>query len=203
MYVPGSFAETDAGVLAALIGDYGFATLVGVADGAPFASHVPLLYDRDAGPHGTLTGHLARANPHWRCFGGGALAIFHGPHAYISPTWYASTPAVPTWNYAVVHAYGTPRPLDDAGAAQAVLERLIAAYEPCGWSLDRLDGKYLDAQIRGIAAFEIPITRLEGKFKLNQNKSPDDRRGAIAGLRAAGDAGSAALADLMARREGE
>ncbi len=207
MYVPSHFAETDARTLAALMRDHDFAILVTTANGAPVASHLPLLFDEGRGDHGTIVGHLARANPQWRRFDGSAqaLAIFQGPHAYVSPTWYASAAAVPTWNYAVVHVYGAPRVIDDGDGAKAVLERLVAKHEQgraVPWRLDRLDGKYLAAQLRGIVAFEMPVARIEGKFKLNQNKPAADRRGAIAGLRASADAGSDALADLMMRREG-
>jgi transcriptional regulator len=205
LYVPDHFAEADA--LATLMRSHGFAALVTVTNDAPVVSHLPLLFDDARGARGTLVGHMARANPQWRGFDGSAqaLAIFNGPHAYISPNWYASAPSVPTWNYAVVHVYGAPRVIDHRDGAKAVLERLVATHEegkPDPWSLDRLDGKYLDAQLRGIVAFEMPVTHIEGKFKLNQNKSAEDRRGAIAGLRACADAGSGALADLMTRREG-
>jgi len=206
VYVPGAFSETDAGALAALMRDHGFATLVTVVDGAPVASHVPLIFEPECGPRGTLYGHLARANPQWRAFDGAreALAIFHGPHAYVSPNWYRDPArAVPTWNYAVAHVHGAPRAIDDAGEARAVLARLVAAYEGGRaepWSLDRLDARFLAAQLRGIVAFEMPVARIEGKFKLNQNKPPEDRAGVIAGLRDESRADARALADLMARR---
>ncbi len=207
MYVPGAFSETDPRALAALMRDYGFATLVTVADGTPVASHVPLIFEPERGPRGTLYGHLARANPQWRTFDGvrETLAVFHGPHGYVSPNWYRDPArAVPTWNYAVAHVYGAPRAIDDVREAKAVLARLVAAYEDgraAPWSLDRLDARFLAAQLRGIVAFEMPVARIEGKFKLNQNKPPEDRAGVIAGLRDEPYADARALADLMARRE--
>ena len=120
MYIPKSFQVTDPEVLAAFIRAHSFATLVSAVDGTPFATHLPLLLDQ-----GTLLGHVARANPHWQAFDGQreALAIFHGPHAYISPTWYATGPAVPTWNYAAVHVYGAPR-LIEGEALAALVDRL-------------------------------------------------------------------------------
>ncbi len=202
MYVPRHFAETDRGELHAHIRAYGFATLVSVRDGAPFATHVPLLLDPSRAPLGTLVGHVARANPHVDSFDGRtpALAIFHGPHAYVSPRWYTSDAAVPTWNYTAVHAAGTPRVLKDPGAVRALLEQMAETYEaPAAepWSLDRLSLRVADGLQRAIVAFELPIDRLEGKRKLSQNKPAADRAGVIDGLRAEGDAASVAIADAM------
>jgi transcriptional regulator len=206
MYVPRHFSEDHVPTLHGLMAQYGFATLVTTGDGAPFASHLPLLVDREAGEFGTLIGHMARANPQWRGFDGEtpALAVFQGPHAYISPSWYESEQAVPTWNYAAVHAYGVPRIVEDHDAALAVLEALVAVHEgsgPAAWRIDSQTADYRDSQIRGIVAFEIPITRLEGKFKLSQNKSEADRLGAARGLRDSGDALAVELARMMEARE--
>src|SRR5579864_6650019 len=108
MYIPPAFRIEDKAKLAAFLRQHSFATLITQDDAAPFASHLPMLFRPDRGPHGTLLAHMARANPQWQHFAGGreALAIFHGPHGYISPSWYETAPAVPTWNYAAVHAYG-------------------------------------------------------------------------------------------------
>jgi len=127
MYLPSQFRETDRDRIATLVRDYPLATLVTVDDGAPFVGHVPLLHDPAAG---LLLGHLARANPQWRHLAGGqaVLAVFHGPHAYVSPGWYG-TPGVPTWNYAVVHARGRARLVEERAAALAILERLTAVHE--------------------------------------------------------------------------
>ena len=202
MYVPRHFSEDHLPTLQGLMAQYGFATLVTTRDGAPVASHLPLLVDRECGEFGRLIGHMARANPQWRGFDGKtqALAVFQGPHAYISPRWYESEQAVPTWNYAAVHAYGAPRIIEDHDAALAVLEALVAVHEgagPAAWRIDSQTADYRDSQIRGIVAFEIPITRLEGKFKLSQNKSEADRLGAARGLRDSGDALAAELARMM------
>src|SRR5262249_39789477 len=113
MYIPGAFAVEDRAVLYDFLDRFGFATLVSVVDGAPFGPPLPMLLDREGG---RLLGHVARANPHWHGFDGEreALVVFHGPHAYVSPSWYAAALAVPTWNYAAVHVYGRPRPVTDA-----------------------------------------------------------------------------------------
>jgi transcriptional regulator len=187
MYRPAEFREDDRGALYALIRAHGFATLVTVADGAPFASHLPLLLDE---AHGALLGHVARANPQWRHFGPGeAVAIFQGPHGYVSPSWYATAPAVPTWDYVAVHAYGRPRVIEDPAAVRRLLARLVASAEsalPAPWSLD-LPEDFLARMVHGIVAFEMPLDRLAGKRKLSQNRSPADRAGVVAGLRAAGN----------------
>jgi transcriptional regulator len=202
MYVPKHFAETDVARLHALMRAHAFATLVSGIDGAPFATHVPLLLDAERGEFGTLVGHMARANPHWQAFDGSrpALAIFHGPHAYVSPRWFASTPNVPSWNYEVVHASGAPRVLDDPTGVRALLERSAAVFEAGAkeaWTLASVTENYVAGLQRGIVAFEIPIERLEGKRKLSQNKPAPDRAGVAAGMRAEGGAGAIAIAAAM------
>jgi len=205
MYVPGSFAEKDLTALHQLIRRNAFATLVTVGDdSAPVASHVPFLLDAERGANGTLLGHLARANPQWRSFGQDeVLVIFQGPHAYVSPTWYAGGDNVPTWNYAVAHAYGRPRLLEEAEAVRGVIERLVEVYEggrSPAWSTRSVPAEFVERLLGAIVAFEIPIGRLEGKFKFNQNKSAADRAGVVSALRAEGGALEAELADLMAAR---
>ena len=207
MYRPRQFAEADTQNLHALMRAYGFATLVTAGEGAPVASHLPLLIAPEQGAFGTLVGHMARANPQWRGFGNGreALAVFQGAHAYVSPSWYATVPAVPTWNYAAVHAYGAPGVVEDHDAALAILARLVATHEaglPDPWSIDRLPAEFRDTQVRGIVAFEMPIARLEGNFKLSQNKPHADRRDAAAGLRATGDPLALEVARMMDERAG-
>ncbi len=201
MYVPKHFAETDVVRLHALMRAHSFATLISVLDGAPFATHVPLLLDSGRGPLGTLVGHVARANPQRRAFDGRspALAIFHGAHAYVSPRWFVSAPSVPSWNYEVVHANGAPRVLDDPAVVHALLERSAALFEAGAeqpWTPAAFES-YVAGLQRGIVAFEIPIERLEGKRKLSQNKSAADRAGAAAGLRAEGRPGDVAIAAAM------
>ena len=206
MYVPQAFAEQDVARIRAFLDANGFAILVGAVKGRPFATHVPLLYDPDRGEHGTLTGHMARANPHWRGFDGAteALAVFAGPHCYVSPRWYEMHPSVPTWNYAAVHAYGVPRPIEDAAAVRSLLARTTAQYEGTGqdaWSMDGLPDPHVENMIRGIVAFEIPVSRIEAKFKLSQNRPPADRKRVIAALAESADPLDGAVAALMRARE--
>lgn len=202
MYVPSAFAETDLARLHALMRERSFATLVSVVDGELFATHVPLLLDAARGARGTLVGHVARGNPHARAFDGAtpALAIFHGPHAYVSPSAYASAPNVPTWNYVAVHAGGRPRVVEDAAAVRAWLARTSAAYEGDGaeaWRLDAVPEDFAARLARAIVAFELPIERLEGKWKLSQNKPAADRESVGAALAASDDADARAVAALM------
>lgn len=197
MYVPKHFREDDRAVAFDLIEAHGFATLISGSSDGPIVSHIPLILDRREAGGERLLGHVARANSHWRQFDGTstALAIFHGPHAYVSPAWYAKHPSVPTWNYAVVHVHGAPALLDDA-ATQAIVERLIEKYEAGRaqpWSPD-FSPEFVAANLRAIVGFELPIARLEAKFKLSQNKDDRDREGALTGLEAEGDPASVALA---------
>jgi transcriptional regulator len=203
MYVPSPFRQDDLPTLHDLIRTYSFGLLVTAGPDGPFASHIPFLLDAGAGQFGTLHGHLARPNPQWRHFESGAelLVVFQGPHGYISPTWYERRGAnVPTWNYAAVHVHGRPRIVDEPHALDRLLSGLADTYEtgsPAPWHLDELPPAQLAALRRGIVAFELPISRIEGKFKLSQNKTQGDRSGAIAALRDRGDAESMALAALM------
>ena len=180
MYVPGHFALSDEAVLVELMARHDFALLVTTDEaGLPFASHLPILFER-RGEALVLSAHMARANPQWRHFADGAevLVVFSGPHAYVSPSWYASHPSVPTWNYAAVHAYGRPRLLAHHDTCRALLERLVAVQEAARetpWTMD-LPDDYEAAMIRDIVAFEIEVSRLEGKAKLSQNRDETDRR---------------------------
>ena len=211
MYVPSHFATTDLAALHALVRAHSFATLVTARAGdAPFASHVPLVLSARRGELGTLTGHVARANPHWRAFDGEsqALAVFTGPHAYVSARWYPSAKQVPTWNYVAVHASGRPRVIDDPARVFALLRALMLENEASLAEPARAVGKgprdfadipfaHLDKLLRSIVAFELPIERIEGKRKLSQNKKPAERRALAAGLEQAGSADARALASLM------
>jgi transcriptional regulator len=200
MYVPGSNEERDPERLIALMDRHPFATVVTATLAGLCLSHVPLLVKR-RGDAIFLTGHVARANDHWRAFAGGAptTAIFHGPHAYVSPAWYATSPAVPTWNYAVVHASGPVRVDDSPEAAAAHVHELAARFEPdpAAWSSTSLPGDVVQRLSRAIVAFELRAERLEGKLKLGQNRSAADREGAIRQLEAAQDDVARALAAMM------
>jgi transcriptional regulator len=200
MYVPAAFAEERLEVLHPFMAGHGFATLVSGAGGALEASHVPVMLDASHGPLGTLALHLARQNGHWESIAAGAevLAIFSGPHAYVSPRWYANPVSVPTWNYVVAHAYGRARVMAD-DALREHLHATVTKYEgDGGWSAASLPGEVFEKLQRQVIGFEIEITRLQGKWKLGQNRTNADRQGAIAGLRAAGGAEPNLIADLMA-----
>ena len=215
MYIPPAFREDRADVLHDFIRRYAFGTLVSAVGGEPFATHLPFLLDATRGEHGALLGHMARANPHWRAFAGGpdgpplgaaaaeVLVLFQGPHAYVSPSWYTTEFAVPTWNYVAVHAYGRPRVVDDPAAVRDLLERTVRTFElprppDAQWRMDRLDAGMVAKMAQAVTAFEVPISRLEGKQKLNQNRTEADRRGVVEGLRREGDPLGADVAALMA-----
>ena len=178
MYQPPAFRADDPALLLEVMRTFPFATLVTTREGEPYASLLPLLID-----DGALVGHMARANPHWRVLPDGpVLAIFHGPHAYVSPRWYVEPAAhVPTWNYVTVHAYGHAELLDTAGTLDA-LERLVvqeeARFDP-PW---RPDPEVLRALVPGVVGFRIRLTRVEGKLKLSQNRAPADAQGVVEGL---------------------
>ena len=185
MYIPAAFRETRLDVLQAFIQANSFGTLVSQLRGELFATHIPFLLDPARGTNGTLLGHMARANPHWQAFSGTeSLVIFQGPHAYISPAWYLAEEAVPTWNYAVAHVYGAPRVMEDSTAVREILERTVNTFDTEGWSTERVEDEYISRLAKAIVAFEIPISRLQGKQKLGQNRPAEDARGAARGLRA-------------------
>ena len=203
IYTPRAFATDDGAAVAHLIRDFPFATLITPGDPEPFVSHVPLQYDASLGPKGTLLGHMARANPHWRHFGAEAsIAIFHGPHAYVSPSWYAEpASAVPTWNYAIAHVYGRVEVMADAAETRALLDAMIRRYEGGRgepWQL-QLEGRPLAAMLDAIVGFRLTIERIDGKLKLSQNRSAGDRERVIAALRGEGYADAAATAEWMER----
>ena len=203
MDIPDAFRESDPARLHQVIRDYSFATLITHSESL-VASHVPILLDPARGEHGTLRGHMARANPQWRDFKDDAevMAIFHGPHTYISPSWYPTHPAVPTWNYVAVHAYGVPRLIEERAALRRLLDDLVRMYESGfehPWKFD-LPQRFTETMIDMIVGFEIPITRLEGKFKLNQNRSAADRRGVIEVLQQSSDPVAREISALMAAR---
>ncbi len=197
MYVPPLFQLDDPDVILRIIDDYGFALLVTCQEGVPAATHLPLLHDPEPGPHGRVLGHLARANGQARQLeaamrdGREVLAVFQGPHAYISPNDYGPGPAtVPTWNYQAVHAYGVPRLMSDAEQVRALLHRLTARHEAGrspAWSPAALDAELMGRMIKGIQGFDIAITRVEAAAKLSQNRTPEQAARATARLEASDD----------------
>lgn len=202
MYRPKQFEIADDAEMLDLIRANGFAVLVTHGADGMIASHVPLHLVPD-GDGWLLWGHLAKANTQWQAFNAQAeaLAIFSGPHTYISPDWYETEKSVPTWNYEAVHVYGAPRVMDDPKAVVARLASLTAQYEDgreTPWSMAGLPDDFVAAQIKGIVAFEMPVTRLEGKRKMSQNRKPEDVRGAMAGLKKTGRADDETVAGIMA-----
>ena len=187
MYIPTPFLVEDRKVIVAFMQQFDFAAVVSHSDTAEFiASHVPVLI-REVGSELHIVGHVARGNSHWRVMESQAesMVMFQGPHAYVSPTWYAASPAVPTWNYAVVHAYGAARVREDATFIAGVVEDLTRRYEEQRehpWSTQAVPGESYEKLLNAIVGFEISVSRCEAKFKLGQNRSVEDRAGTIAGL---------------------
>jgi transcriptional regulator len=199
MYIPASFRVSEEATIFSFIERYDFATIVtSSASEGMIATHVPVLLKR-VGNGVVLQGHVARPNEHWRSFDGStqALAIFQGPHGYVSPTWYTSAPAVPTWNYAVVHMYGRPLATEDRQVTSDILEALVRKYESHRarpYRTEELPQNFYEQMLSRIVAFEMAIDRIESKFKLGQNRSKEDREGTLEGLSAEGSPGADALA---------
>jgi transcriptional regulator len=203
LYIPGHFATRDRAAIARLMHDHPFATLVTPAADAALVSHLPLIFLPDREPHGTLIGHFARGNPHVLHAAAAAVdsfAIFHGPHAYVSPSWYAEpAAAVPTWNYAVVHAHGKLELASEGGQTRAILDIMIKRFESARaapWQLG-LDRERLQAMVGAIVGFRIEVKRLDAKFKLSQNRTPDDLVRVANALAAEGYAEAEATAEWM------
>jgi transcriptional regulator len=202
MYSPEHFRVTDAGAITAFMLQHSFATIVTHDGEVPHATHMPVLFEPHKGERGVLVSHIARANPQWRHFEPGreVLVMFTGPHAYVSPAWYVTSPAVPTWNYTAVHAYGVPRIVTGQAEFSTMLRDLIESYEsrrPDRWPAEMPDG-FMDRLMKGIVGVEIAITRIEAKFKLSQNR-PEDQPGVIAALAASTDPTDREVAELMKR----
>jgi transcriptional regulator len=186
LYLPDAFAPAERAAAARLMHDHPFATLVTPASPEPWVSHVPLLLQPSCEPHGTLIGHVARANAHWRHLAGAeSIAIFHGPHAYVSPSWYGDPAAmVPTWNYATVHAHGAVDVVDDATESRRILEALVHRFEAhrdAPWELAMPESR-VASLVGAIVAFRMRIRRVDAKFKLSQNRTRADRARVIAAL---------------------
>jgi transcriptional regulator len=210
MYVPSHFAETRLEVLHDLIRAQPLATLVTLEDGGLVANHIPLELDPAIGPHGALRGHVARGNSLWKAHRAelDALAIFQGPHGYITPSYYATTAAtgevVPTWNYVTVHAYGPLQVKDDPVWLRRFVEQLTERHEATTgeppWRIGDAPERFVERVIKAIVGIEIPIARIEGKWKVSQNRTAEDRAGVVAGLRRTSDPVLHAVADLVSER---
>jgi transcriptional regulator len=205
VYLPPAFTETREEILVAHIEQHDFGLLVTQGSAGLIASQIPFLIARRDGQL-YLEGHIALANPQGDDFDGAAdvLAIFAGPHAYISPSWYQAGPAVPTWNYAAVHAYGAARRIADPDWLRDLVDRLSRrheAREAAPWRMDVLPEPYIASMLTGIVGVEIAVRRLEGKFKLSQNRPAADRPRIIAALERREDPESRAVAQLMRERE--
>jgi transcriptional regulator len=205
VYLPPAFTETRDEVLLAHIERHDFGLLVTQGIAGLIASQIPFLAEHRDGQL-YLQGHIARANPQADDLDGAgeALAIFAGPHAYISPGWYEAGPAVPTWNYAAVHAYGPARRIADPAWLRELVRRLSErheAREPAPWDMQALPEPYVQSMLNGIVGIEIAVSRLDGKFKLSQNRPAADRPRIIAALERRADPESQAVAQLMRERE--
>jgi len=201
MYIPSSFSETDLTKLFDFIEQHNFGLVVSQLDNEPVAVHLPLLLDRQAGQSGMLIGHMARANPQWQAANRNVLVVFTGPHAYISPSWYEAENVVPTWNYVAVHVYGTLHLIDEGEATLKILRDLVLLHEkamPEPWGF-RDDDKFLNRLAESVVAFQVEITRIEGKWKLSQNHPRERREKAIDALALQRGENSQAIAALMAR----
>ena len=205
MYVPAHFNPTDLAHLDWLAAHDSFGTLISRVEDGLYATHLPVLYAR-AGERVTLTGHWARPNPQWRTIEGQrVLFIFHGPHAYISPRWYAQPRRhVPTWNYAVAHVYGAVRLIHEREALERIVTTLAGIYEGDSreaWRLQDADPANQES-LRGIVGFELSAQEVQLKFKLNQNHPRENVEGAIRGLRAIDSQDAQLTATLMERAAG-
>ena len=211
MYIPSSFAEHDLPTLLAFLEAHPLAALVTSSETTGlFATHLPLVLDRTAGPMGTLIGHFARANPHYGRVAEGptaALVIFTGPDAYITPEWYRakqeSGRVVPTWNYVAVHAYGALRVRDDPQFLRRHLEALVSRHEADRdrpWHVSDAPEDFIAQQMKAIVGIELTIERLEGKWKMSQNRSAADIDGVIRGLRSSKEVRDHDVAAIVSER---
>jgi transcriptional regulator len=212
MYLPKDFKEERVPVMHEAMRQARLGTLITLGQDGMEASHIPMLVDPEPAPFGTLRGHIARANPQWRRATAGvqALAIFLGPDAYITPAWYETKrqtgKVVPTWNYVAVHAYGPLEFYEDADRLLALVTKLTETHEAGRmqpWAVSDAPEDFIAGMLRAIVGFELPIARLDGKWKMSQNRPAADRAGAVAGLTAEGGPKQAAVAEIVAKRSRE
>jgi transcriptional regulator len=206
MYLPPQFKEEDVPTLHAAIREARVASFVTLGASGIVASHIPMMVDPTPGPYGTLRGHIARANPQWRdvVAGSEALAIFLGPNAYVTPSYYATKretgKVVPTWNYVAIHAYGTAEFIDDPEWLRALVTELTRTHEAgraAPWAVSDAPPDFVAGMLRSIVGIKLPIARLEGKWKMSQNRPAVDHPGIVAGL---AEDGEAAVSEIVAAR---
>lgn len=212
MYQPPHHVESRPEVIQSFLALYRLAILVTMTPTGLIATHLPMIFEPDAGPQSRLIGHVSRANPQWRDFDQGveALAIFLGPHSYVSPGWYASKRAhgkvVPTWNYLTVHLYGRLSTFEEPARLLMLLNDLTdreEAARAAAWKVSDAPDDFVAKQLKGIVGLELAVTRIEGKWKASQNRPAEDRAGVIAALEAEGNDDARALAETMRRIEAE
>lgn len=208
MYLPRAFREDDPARIQAAVRDFPFAQLVTFGAGGIAATPLPLLFDAEDGPQGSLIGHLARANPQWKTADTAvaALAIFSGPDGYITPSWYETKretgKVVPTWNYVSIQMRGRISFQEDAETLLGIVTRLTAMHEAgraAPWAVSDAPAEFVAAQLRAIVGLRIEITQVSAKWKMSQNRTEADRAGVVAGLRAEGSGEADAVADAVAR----
>jgi transcriptional regulator len=206
MYTPEAFIVDDLSILHADMQQPTLATLITITSNGLVATHLPILLDSDLGPFGTILGHVSRANLQWQQAdpAAEALLIFTGPDTYVSPTWYPAKQetgrVVPTWNYAAIHAYGKLTFFHDTDRLRDIVTRLTNLHEatfPQPWKVSDAPAAFIDGQLKAIVGFEMPLLRIEGKRKFNQNRSAADQSGVVQGLRALDDPAKSAVADFM------
>ena len=200
MYLPKHYDVTDRSKTLDFIKSNGFGILFSQTGPEPMASHLPFILDENGGEQGLILGHMARANRQWKYANGQqVLVVFHGPHAYVSPTWYQEEDTVPTWNYVAVHASGVLKAVEDRAGIEDIVGRITDYYEsfqPQPWQAD-FTTAYADQMVKRIVAFEIEITRLQGKWKLNQNHPERRRRRVAEQLTTLGGENERQIAELM------
>ena len=210
MYLPPQFREDDVPTLHRAIEQIRFGTLVTLGGDGLIASHLPMLVDPAPAPYGTLLGHVAKANPQWRDPAPAveALAMFVGPNGYVTPSWYPTKretgKVVPTWNYVAIHAYGRIEFFEEAARLLALVTRLTERQETpraAPWLVSDAPADFVRAQLKGIVGFALPIGRLEGKWKMSQNRTPADRAGVCDGLAREPGPANDAVGAVMAARE--
>ena len=207
MYQPALFREDRIEVQHSLVRAHPLGLIITAGPGGLMANPIPFVIDPDASPRGTLQCHLARANPQWRELAAveECLVVFQGPHDYVTPSWYATKretgKVVPTWNYATVHVWGRPTVIEDAAWLRRQIDGLTALQEgrrAAPWAVSDAPDDFVAAQVNGIVGVEMPISRIEGKWKVSQNRPENDRAGVVQGLTADGDGGG--MAALVAGR---